>query len=79
MRSWYEEIIIDFLYGYAGSTSEAIAERLSIRHPIVIVNLIKLKNDNIIESINQKLLDGRNEIFWRLTDKTRDELDAELN
>lgn len=79
MRSWYEEVIIDFLYTYECATSKKISDALSIKHPIVIANLIKLKIDNVVESINQELLDGRIEKFWRLTDKTRDELDAELN
>ena len=79
MRNVYEEIIIDFLYGYEWVTSKVIAERLSIQHPTVVANLIKLKKDKIVESINQKLLDGRIEKFWKLTDKSREELDSELD
>ena len=43
MRSWYEEVIIDFLYTYECATSKKISDALSIKHPIIVGNLVKLK------------------------------------
>ena len=79
MRSWYEEVIIDFLYTYECATSKKISDALSIKHPIIIGNLVKLRKEGIVDVESQELLDRTIEKFWRLTDKTRDELDAELN
>jgi len=66
-----EELIIEFLLNHEWATSRAIAEELNIKRLVVTGCLIKLKKKGFVASVNQELLDGRIEKFWRATEEVR--------
>ena len=77
MENYNEELIIDFLLNYEWATSHAIAEKLNIKRPVITGCLIKLKKKGFVVSVNQELLNGRIEKFWRVTEEVRDYLTSD--